>query len=149
LDLDGKLIEDKIELIGVCSYQLKDSEKRYNTIEKEMFAIQKCTEHFSHILKSSRFPTIIQSHHRILIHMEKLEIKKIRHLKWYEHFYNSNSILKFSKGQSNIYAYLLRRLHKILDEGETKPLNMLTSVTNTIKGVNILSKEVRGVHCDK
>jgi hypothetical protein len=56
--------------------------------------------------------------------MEKLEIKIIRHLKWYEHFYNSNIILKFVKGQSNTYADLLSRLHKISVEGETTPLSI-------------------------
>jgi RNase H-like domain found in reverse transcriptase/Integrase zinc binding domain len=110
---NGWTLPENVEckIVGLFSYQLKTSELNYSVIEKELYAIYKSLRHFEYLINSTRKKLVIVTDHKNLVEYHKFEIRRRRHLVWYEQLCLFNFEICHTSGTQNLVADVLSRMY--------------------------------------
>jgi RNase H-like domain found in reverse transcriptase len=73
-----------LQRVSLFSQTLKNAERNYSVIEKELYAIVKGIEFNRHFLMSSKKKLIVGTDHANLMDLNKFTISKNRHVKWFQ-----------------------------------------------------------------
>lgn len=85
--------------LSFSSEKLCDSKSKYSTYDKELYAIVRCLEHWTHYLIANKF--IIHSDHEALNHVQGKHNLNARHIKWVEYLQSFHFTIKHKLGKLN------------------------------------------------
>jgi RNase H-like domain found in reverse transcriptase len=99
--IGGILIQEepKMKLLGCFSKTLGKHEKKYSTIEKELYSIVKCLENWRYILHGTRLPISVYSDYKNLLNYRKFKIRGQKHVMWWQILNEYNIEMKFIEGK--------------------------------------------------
>jgi Reverse transcriptase (RNA-dependent DNA polymerase)/RNase H-like domain found in reverse transcriptase len=96
----------------ICSYSshmFSTTEQRYTTIEKELMAIVTGLQAYNTVVRSSELTEWILTDHHNLLFLEKFELRRRRHFKWFDILCNYNYEIAYVQGSKNEVADGLSR----------------------------------------
>ncbi|KRH92303.1 putative transposable element [Pseudoloma neurophilia] len=101
----GEILYQKDGICGYFSKKLNDAQSRYNTMEKEMFAIWKCINHWKGLIGGSKI--IVKTDNKNLLgNHSNLDKRTAR---WMAELTEFNLSYEFVEGKTNIIADELSR----------------------------------------
>jgi len=119
--------EEEWHPVAFLSHSLNDTQRNYDTHDKELLAIVEALKHWRHFLLGSKFPVTVLTDHNNLLYFRKTQDLNRRQARWaqyLEHF--PHLILKHRAGALNVAADALSRRADYGDgKGDNKGMILL------------------------